>query len=302
MKILVTGGLGFIGSNLVKRLLQENNSITVLDNLKNSQKIENFDFLNKIKFINGDVRDASVVMDLTKDKDIVFHLAAFANVRESIKFPEYCFSTNVTGTLNVLKSSHVNKVKKVVFFSSREVYGNPKKIPVKETEPKDPINLYGLTKLISEDICEYFINKGLNVTIFRLANVYGEMDFVPGRVIPTFIKSALENKKLSLNGGQQTLDFVHVEDVIDNIILEMKSQVNSIINIGSGKEISVIELAKKIILLSESKSDYQINSASSQEVTRYCSDISMMRSKPKIIFDEGLKKLIQYYKNETKKE
>lgn len=297
MKILVTGGLGFIGSHLVSRLLKENHEITILDNLNNAQDLKQFDFLDKVKFVKGDVRDRELTAGLVKDQDIVFHLAALSNIRESIRLPEYCFSTNITGTFNILEACQAHNVRRMIFFSSREVYGNSKGKPFKEEDETNPINLYGLTKKVSEEICHHFKKKGINTTIFRISNVYGEGDLVPGRVVPTFIKSCLQDKNLLINGGQQTIDFIYIDDVIDNLVLAIDDYSNSTINLGSGKETTIIELADKIISLSGSVSNKIIQPKINQEVDRYCADISKMKNKPVVALEEGLKRVINFYQN-----
>jgi len=289
MKILITGGMGFIGKHLARLLLEEGHEITILDNLNNGQKAEN---LSRIKFVKGDVRDAKLIEDVSNDKDIICHLAALANIRKSIENPDYCFTTNVVGTFNVLEAAKKNNVKKVIFSSSREVYGNAPAFPVKESCRIMPYNLYGATKACSEHLCNVYRQEhGLNITIFRLANVYGAGDEVEGRVIPTFIKNINNNEIIAINGGEQILDFVWIDDVTRILAEAIKEYDNETINIGSGRGTTILELAELMKDISGRDVKIAIKPPIKQEVKKFIADISRIGISP-FPLEKGLRILL----------
>lgn len=297
MRILVTGGLGFIGSHLVDALSKKKESIIIIldnlyrgsvDNIKQHLKNKN------IKLIKGDVREYSHLKKIGKI-DFIYHLAAQSNVAGSFSKPDYAFSTNVVGTLNVLRFASEQKVKKFIFSSSREVYGNPEYIPVDEEHPLNPINIYGLTKLCSESLCMAFSkNNNLNFTILRIANVYGPRD--KDRVIPIFIKNAKNNKDLILFGGKQILDFIWIGDAVNAIINISKDKkfVGETVNIGTGVETSIEELAKIIIKLTKSKSKIVRKKSRSFDVEQFVAKSNKIKLKTTKLID-GLKRTIDFY-------
>ena len=289
--ILVTGGAGFIGSHLVNKLVKENYNITVIDNLYKGKK-ENISNINKIKFVKADIRNFDLLKDITKDQDIIFHLASQSDVRGATKNPDYSFSSNVIGTYNVLQSAKINNVKKIIFSSSREVYGNAQYLPVDEKHPINPFNLYGATKASSEHLCNIFKNNfGLNIIIFRLANVYGHNDV--GRVIPIFIDKIKNNESLPIYGGKQILDFVWIDDVINIFFdsIENNKYLNDIFNIGSGIGTSIGELSKLMIKISNKKIKIKKLPRFEEEVDNFIADIKKIGVKP-IYINDGLKKLM----------
>ncbi|MBI2653412.1 NAD-dependent epimerase/dehydratase family protein [Candidatus Woesearchaeota archaeon] len=297
MRILVTGGAGFLGSHLVDALAKgKSNKIAIFDNLHRG-RLENINQHrnNKnITFVEGDIRNP---IDLKKigNIDFVYHLAAQSNVIGSVSTPGYAFSTNVVGTLNVLKFASEKKVKRFIFSSSREVYGNPEYLPVDESHPLNPINMYGITKLCGETLCNAFSkNKNLNLTILRIANSYGSRD--RDRAIPVFLENAKKNKDLTLFGGKQVLDFICIEDVI-NAMIKISNEdkfIGEIINIGTGTGTSIQDLAKSIIKLTHSKSKIIRKESRHFDVEKFVAKSNKIRLTTTRLID-GLKKTIEYY-------
>jgi UDP-glucose 4-epimerase len=291
--ILITGGLGFIGRHLVTSLLDKGHNIIILDNLYHNQSPEDFKWIHSVNFIKGDIRDLETVNNATKNIDIIFHLAALSNVRESIENPDYCYSTNVTGTYNILNSAVKNNVKKVIFSSSREVYGNQSILPVKEEAKLIPINIYGATKACAEHLCEIFKrNYGLNISIFRISNTYGPGDPGKSRVIPTFIRKIKNNEEIIVNGGDQIIDFIWIDDVIKFLVDSLDKYSNEKINIGSGKGTSLNDLLDLLIKLMNKNPKIKYNHKILQEVDSYIADISKSGINP-LELEQGLKKLLK---------
>jgi nucleoside-diphosphate-sugar epimerase len=300
MKILVTGGAGFIGSNLVDGLIDEGHEVFVIDNLSSGKK-ENLN--KKAVFYKADICDLDKILPLFKEIDYVFHLAANPRVIFSAENPIESHKVNVNGTLNVLYASYKNKVKRLIFASSAAVYGNIKKLPLKEDITPNPVSPYGLHKLIGEYYCKLFSNLyNLETVCLRYFNVYGPRMDPNGPyalVIGKFLKLRKENKPLTIYGdGKQTRDFVYVDDVVKANILAMKSKKvgrGEIINICSGKNYSINYIAKLIggkkIYLSVRKG----------EIKHTLGDNSLAKKllgwKPEISLEEGIKKCKEYFYN-----
>jgi UDP-glucose 4-epimerase len=245
MRYLITGGAGFIGRHLISRLSREPGAdIVVLDNLKRSAAPA----LSGIRFLQGDIRDGETVRSAMQGVDVVYHLAAQSNVMGAISDVQYSFSTNVVGTFHVLAAAKEQQVKKLVFTSSREVYGEVTQLPVPESTRLAPKNAYGASKVAGEEYCRVFANDGLPVTILRLANVYGPGD--KDRVIPLFLDNAVAQQPLVLYGGKQILDFVWIGDVVEALARAAKLDTSvGPVNIGSGRGTTVEELAERILQL-----------------------------------------------------
>ena len=248
MKYAVTGGAGFIGSHLIKSLLEEGHTVTAIDNL-NTGKMDNLEsILDNIDFVKGDIRDFELLKNKFRDIDGVFHEAALASVQESFTRVKEYNEVNVGGTENVLKLAKEFGFK-IVYASSSSVYGNPAKIPIAEGDSKNPINPYAQTKLDDEKIATRYANEGIRVIGLRYFNVFGERQSQTyAGVIKKFFKRARDGQAPIINGdGSQTRDFVYVADVVRANILAMKSNVNhEFFNIGTGTTISVLELADLI--------------------------------------------------------
>lgn len=251
MKVLVTGGAGFIGSHLVNRLINDGHKVIVIDNLSEGKK-ENLN--PKAKLYKLDICDLGKIMPLFKNVDYVFHLAAIPRVPLSVEKPIETHKVNVDGTLNVLYASYKNNVKRFIFASSSSVYGNQKTLPLKETMIPNPLSPYGLQKLIGEMYCKLFSNLyGLQTVSLRFFNVYGPGMNPEGAyalAIGKFLKLKKEGKPLTIYGdGKQTRDFIYIYDVIEALILAIKSKKvgsGEVINISYGKNYSINYVAKLI--------------------------------------------------------
>jgi UDP-glucose 4-epimerase len=279
LHLLVTGGAGFIGSHLIERLVQDEvEQITVFDNLHRGRLQSLAAYRGRIRFISGDIRDEAALHAALVGVDVVFHLAAQSNVVGSESDPHYTFSTNVLGTFNVLRAARDAGVRRVVFSSSREVYGDAGAgLPVPETTPLRPKNNYGASKAAGEAYCSVFDGPGLKVVILRLANVYGPGDF--DRVIPIFLRNGQDGAPLVIFGGSQVLDFVWIADVV-NALVRAASLPNLCepVNIGSGVGTSVLDLANIILKLTGSRSVLRILPARTIETCCFVADTRRMQT------------------------
>ena len=249
MKILVTGGDWFIGSHIVEYLTQRGDNVVVLDNLSNG-KMQNLSKVSgDINFVNGDVRDYKLVEQLVKDVDGVFHEAALVSVPQSFKMQNEYFDVNVHGTENILKLAREYGFK-IVYASSSSVYGNPKSVPVKEDDDKNPLNPYAKTKLEDELLVEKYSEMDVHVIGLRYFNVFGRRQSKEyAGVIKLFLEKIQQNQAPIINGdGLQTRDFVYVEDVVKANILAMDSNIKfKFFNVGTGFSISILDLANVCI-------------------------------------------------------
>jgi UDP-glucose 4-epimerase len=245
-KILVTGGAGFIGFHLCKKLSEFNPNVTIYDNLS-SGKMENVKDIPKAKFIKDDILNLKS-LSATEKADVIFHLAAQVVVPYSMENPLEDFETNARGTLNVLEKARKDDAR-LVFASSAAVYGNPTKLPTSEDYGFNPFSCYGLSKVVGEEYCQMYMNQyGLDITILRFANVYGSRCH---GVINDFLDKLQKNPaKLEIIGtGLQSRDFVHVSDVVDALILAAirENAIGQTYNVGFGKTTKIIDLAKMIL-------------------------------------------------------
>jgi UDP-glucose 4-epimerase len=250
MKYIVTGGAGFIGSHVVDAIAPEN-EVVVIDNFS-SGKPENLDMSpDNVHVIRGSINDLSLLTEVFKGADGIFHLAAIASVAGSVDNPRATHETNLTGTLNVLIAARESKVRRVVFSSSSAVYGNEPTLPKREDMPPFPLSPYAVTKLASEYYCKVFSELyGVKTVSLRYFNVFGPRQDPEGEyaaVIPKFITSMLNNKAPEIFGdGTQTRDFVYVKDVVRANLLAMQSSATGTFNIGSGNGTNLNTLANCI--------------------------------------------------------
>ena len=249
MKFVVTGGAGFIGSNIAKLLVKKGHDVIILDNFNTGRK-ENLESIkDKIDLHIVDIRDKKIINEIINESDGIFHQAALANVYESFSKSKEYFDVNVKGTKNIFEIAKENKIK-VVFASSSSVYGEVKIMPITENIDRNPIHPYGQTKLECEFLAEKFSKEGLKVIGLRYFNVYGlgQNDAYAG-VITKFLNKIKENKSPEIFGdGSQTRDFIFVKDVANANLSAMESKINfEFFNIGSQKSISILELAQIII-------------------------------------------------------
>jgi UDP-glucose 4-epimerase len=278
-RALVTGGAGFIGSHLVRRLVALGYDVTVLDNMKRGsrERLKPELRAGAIELIEGDIREPRDLKAAAAGCDLVFHLAAQSNVMGALQDSDYSFTTNVVGTYNVLRCAVDQQIPRVVFTSSREVYGEPLYTPVDEDHPLAPKNPYGASKVAGEAYCRTFAHcHGLDVAVLRLANVYGAGD--TDRVIPLWIAEANAGRELRVFGGSQILDFVWIDTVVDALVYAGEYGVSGPTNIGSGVGTSILELGRRIIEAARSASIVVRGAARDAEVTRFVADTTRMRA------------------------
>ena len=248
-KVIVTGGAGFIGSNLVDKLIERGIKVTIIDNLSTG-KIENVNPKAKLHILDIS-RHKNQIEKLMADVDVVFHTAAKARVQPSIKDPITYNEQNVTGTLNILFAAHNAGVKRVIYSASSSAYGNATKFPTSETHPTNPLSPYGLQKYIGEQYCKMFSQVyGLDTVSLRYFNVYGNRMLFEGAyklVIAVFTEQMMQGKPLTItNDGEQRRDFTYVDDIVKANILSAlhKDKLNGeIFNIGNGNNYSINEVA-----------------------------------------------------------
>ena len=252
MKFAVTGGAGFVGSHLVKKLISDGNKVIVIDNLKTGKKENLGTHIQNIEFVQGDIRDYNLLEDSFRNVDGVFHQAALASVPDSFHMPDEYHSVNVTGTENIFKLATQIGFK-VVYASSSSVYGNPIKTPISEDHQKKPINPYAKTKLDDEELAQKYTAQGAKIIGLRYFNIFGEGQSKEyAGVIKKFLENIYNNKPPIVNGdGLQARDFVYVEDVVRANLLAMDSTVkHAFINIGTNASVTIIDLAERIIRIS----------------------------------------------------
>jgi UDP-glucose 4-epimerase len=300
-QVVVTGGAGFIGSNLCRTLLEQGAKVTAFDNLY-SGKIEFIEDLTDkgLNFAQEDIRDAAALEKATKNSEAIFHLAAQTSVPFSMENPEEDSEINVIGTLNVLEAARKAGAR-VVFASSAAVYGNPEKRPTPETYPAHPIAFYGLSKLLGENCCRFYQEiYGLEVAILRIFNVYGPK--CHGVIYDFLDKLQKTPDKLEVLGtGRQSRDFIYISDMVNFLLKAATSPaaVGEVFNVGTGTTTSVSELAKMIIeILGLKGVDVYFTGGQAWEgdmdvtLADNSKAVNELKWRPQVSLKEGLKKLI----------
>ncbi len=303
MRILVTGGAGFIGRHLIRSLLKGKNEITIYENFSNSSKNEIKDIINaSAKIIKGDLTNFKLLKRSLQDIDNVIHLAANIDIPESIKRPEKSHEINVIGSMNLLRASIVNGVSGLIGASSAAIYGDPKNLPVTENTIPNPVSPYGADKLAMEYYIKAFSNTfNFNSVSLRFFNVYGiDQSNAYAGVITKFMEKIENDKPLQIFGdGKQTRDYVFIEDLVQGIqktLKNLKGKRGNIYNIASGRSYSVNELAK--ILLSIYGKKLQILHVSPRKGDLRFSSTSISLAKkelnysPKYNLKQGLTKML----------
>ena len=294
MRVLVTGGAGFIGSHLAKALLCRGYRVRVLDNLSSGRR----EWVSpEADFLEGDIRDPQACQSACQGCNGIFHLAAMSRSAASLDAIEICTSTNIVGTQNVLLAARAHKVRKVVYSGSSTYYGN-REVPHVEGMRPDFLNLYGLSKATGEEYCLMFDRLyGVPAIVLRYFNVYGSRQPEEGAyalVLGIFLRRWLEGLPLVIHGsGLQRRDFIHVRDVVDANIRAHESEAHGeIVNIGSGSNISIRELADMISPLQE------FGPARMGDAANTLADITRARQllhwEPAVRFQDGLQELKEY--------
>ena len=298
-RILVTGCAGFIGSHLSEALIKKGYKVIGVDNLSNGKltNIQSFKNNKNFNFLRCDVGDKKKLSDILSRVDIVYHLAALADIVPSIKNPDVYFNSNVNSTFNLIRSCEKKKIKKIIYAASSSCYGIPKKYPTSESCPVLPQYPYALTKRLGEQIIFHFgeLYK-IPVVSLRLFNVYGpraRTSGTYGAVFGVFLAQKLANKPFTVVGdGKQTRDFTFVEDVVSAFIEMLDDRINNeIFNVGSGQTHSINSLIKllgknKIVKIPKRPGEPDCTFADISKI------LKKTKWKPKISFKEGVNKLL----------
>jgi len=305
MKILVTGGAGFIGSHLVDRLIQEGNEVVVVDNLSTGKRKH---INRKANFYKLDIQSKRIDKVLRNERPlVVVHLAAQMDVRHSTEDPQFDAQVNILGTINLLEQAVRHGVRKVTFASSGgAVYGEQEVFPAPESHRTEPLSPYGISKLAGEKYLAYYANAtGLRYVALRFANVYGPRQDSEGEagVVAIFTKKMLQGEQPIINGtGKQTRDFIYVEDVVESILVTLGEDVQGIFNVGTGQETSINEGYRILKELTQSSCKDLFGAAKKGEQYRSVLDVRKIRETfgwdPQISFEEGLRKTVEYFKGD----
>lgn len=300
MRILITGGAGFIGSNLTKRLINENHSVVVLDNLLRGNKLDS-DTFNKIEFIKGDVRDLDIVLQASRSCDVIIHFAAVLGVDIVADNPVETMDVEVIGTRNVTIAAQINNVKKIMYASTSGIYGHSA-IGNALTEEilVDPRTSYAMAKRYNEIyLASHHEEKGIDIIAVRFFNVYGHNQ--DNRMVtPRFFEQAISNLPIIVFGsGKQTRDFTYIDDTVEACVRLLSVKGFHIVNIANEAEWCIEDLAKEIKKITNSKSEISYIEAPKKrydyEVERRVGNsdklLALTNYKPNTSLTEGLKKI-----------
>jgi UDP-N-acetylglucosamine 4-epimerase len=316
MKVLVTGGAGFIGSNLVHTLMKDDRftAVKVLDNLETGRltNISAFKDHSKFEFIEGDIRNYEICFGAAKGIDLISHQAALGSVPRSVKDPITTHEVNATGTLNIFNAARENKIKRVVYAASSSTYGDHPGLPKVEDKIGSPISPYGVTKLVNELYAKVFAELyDMEFIGLRYFNVYGPQQNPAGpyaAVIPLFIKSLLDNKSPVINGaGDSSRDFTFVEDVVQANFLAMfttnKTAVNQVYNIAKGEQTTLNELFSILKEISGKNIQPTHGPERNGDIKHSLADVSKAKKllgyNPATSPVEGLRKTFDWYKENS---
>ncbi len=308
-RILVTGGAGFIGSNLVEKLLDLNHYVICLDNLStgNLINIEEFKENSNFKFVEGDILDYKLLSNITKEIDVISHQAALGSVPRSINDPITSNRVNVEGTLNVFKAAVENRIEKVVYAASSSTYGDLNELPKVEGRIGNPISPYAVTKLANELYARVFKSTyDLNTIGLRYFNVFGPKQNPKGpyaAVIPLFLNSIINNKSITINGdGETSRDFTFVDNAVQANILAInakESACNEIFNIAYGERTSLNDLIKYLSQITGKDIKPNYGPERNGDVKHSLADISkakkLLNYSPEFGIREGLKETYNWY-------
>ena len=311
MKILITGGAGFIGSHLCEKYVREGQVVICLDNFMSGNLVNVRHLVSErnFKLVKGDIRDFDLLEKIMRDVDVVFHLAAQIHVDRSYIEPKLTYETNVLGTQNILEVARIYDVGKVVYFSSSEVYGSAQYAPIDEDHPLNAPHPYGASKIASDRMCyAYAQTYHMNIVIVRPFNTFGprQKDSGYGGAISIFIKRVLNGMPPIIYGdGNQTRDYTYVEDQVRafDLILNHAEAIDKPINLGTGRDVSIVDLANTIIDLCDQTGNIVPVFVEPRpgEVRRLVADSSLAKHllgwEPQNTVEDGLVKLIDWYKH-----
>ena len=311
MKILITGGAGFMGSHLCEKYTKAGHIVLCLDNfvtgnLTNIRHLLNY---RNFKLISGDIRNFDLLEKIMRDVEVVFHLAAQIHVDKSVIEPQLTYEINVLGTQNILEVARVYDVEKVIYMSSSEVYGSAVYAPMDENHPLDSPHPYGASKIAADRMCyAYAQSYHMNIVIVRPFNTFGprQKDSGYGGAISIFVRRALNGIPPIIYGdGNQMRDYVYIEDLVNglDLIMNYSGPIGEPINLGTGSEIKIIDLANKIIELCGQTDNIQPVHVGPRpgEVNRLIGQSLRAREilgwEPQFTLEQGLGKFINWYKN-----
>tara|TARA_B100000378_G_scaffold121161_1_gene97585 strand:- start:38 stop:958 length:921 start_codon:yes stop_codon:yes gene_type:complete len=302
VRYIVTGGAGFIGSSIVKKLVARGDDVTVIDNL-NTGKEENLkSVIDKITFLKDSILNRELLEKQSQNIDGIFHQAALASVQDSFSKPDEYHDVNVNGTENILKLAKKNDFR-VVYASSSSVYGSPERIPIKESDKKNPINPYAETKLKKEQLAIKYSEMGVKVIGLRYFNVFGKGQSKEyAGVLKLFLERIRDKLPPKINGdGTQFRDFVYVEDVADANIMSMDSDINhGFYNVGTNTSITILDLAKTIIKSSGLDIQPIFGPALKGDVQRTIANIDLIKEEigwePTILLEKWIEEIISMNK------
>jgi UDP-glucose 4-epimerase len=308
MKLLVTGGAGFIGSHIVERLVKEGFEVRVLDNFSTGHRENLAAIAAQIELVEGDIRDFPAVCQAVRSCDVIFHEAALCSVARSVEKPQDTNAVNIDGTLNVLLAARDEGVKRVVCASSSSVYGDTPALPKKETQTPAPASPYAVTKLTGELYCRTFFQLfGMETFSLRYFNVFGprqDPNSQYSAVIPRFISALLKGKPPVIEGdGQQSRDFSYIDNVVEANLLAMKAQAGfgDAFNVACGRSMTVLQLADHLTqLLGVAIQPVHVQPRPG-DVRHSLADISKAESilsyRPRVDSITGLKYTVDWYRN-----
>ena len=307
MRVLVTGGAGFIGSHLAARLVADGHEVRVLDNFATGHRSNIDAIAGDVDLVEGDIQSYERAHNAVRGCEIVFHQAALPSVPRSIQDPLTSNATNVVGTLNVLLAARDEGVRRVVFASSSSVYGANPTLPKHEDLPALPISPYATAKLASEGYCRSFgVGYGLETVALRYFNVFGPRQDPKSQyaaVIPNFIAAMLENTSVTIFGdGEQSRDFSYVDNVVQANLLAMSAAdvTGKVFNIACGRKVTLNELAIKLRELVGTDVETRYAPPRPGEVLHSLADLTRARSElgyePEVDLEEGLRRTVEHYR------
>ena len=310
-RIVVTGGAGFVGSNVVRRLLAERARVVVLDDFYTGDDNNLPANESNLEVIRGSITDSDLVSDVIRGASLVFHLAA-RNIIVSTRNPREDYEVNIGGTLNVLLAARELKIPRVVYSSSTSVYGNPRYLPINEDDATNMLSPYAVSKFAGENYCKAFYESyGLSSAVVRYSNVYGTAqrpDNPYCGVVSKFFESAMNNEAPRLPGdGEQTRDFTYIDDVVEATLLAGISPKadGQVYNVGTGREVTVNQLARTIIEITGAKVEpAYVDRRDIDNIRRRVVNIEKIRRElrwiPTFTIEQGLRRTYQWLKETSK--